>query len=535
MHAEHAPSSSNKGGGTATNGYKSAVAGPVFDFGNDDLLPSFEFQPAAEARKSTTTQHVDDRARRNLSPSPLVSYPVAFFFSSLETQVVATVERTMKKYADNLLHVLEGMSGRLSQLEFNSQRIEHTVGKLKVESADHHGAADGKLRSLENMVREVQRGVQVLRDKQEIVEEQLKLAKLQHDSKMEAHSQTQQQNVVLTPQQQAHQQLLPQHSQQLQVQAMPLTLQLEPHYQPQTLSQPLLSQPQQQAHQQLPTQHSQQLQLQAKPQTSLPEPQYQPQALPQPLQSQPQQLTHPIPQQQVNQSPQLPLQLQYQHLQQQSGQPEVQHQPHMQASQQPQLHRQHPPQSEIQYQQPQTQLQLQQQQFYGQQLYGSLQSDVPSYSPQPPGKYSSEKVPAYLPEGYGNRPFPQPLPQTQQHSPNLSSDQTYDLSGNNRVPNAGSYPLFPTAQPLTGNNISNSASNMGSSSGSPPSSTNRVTIDEVINKVASMGFSKDQVHTAIRKLTENGQSVDLNIVLDKLMNGGGDASELQSEKGWYNQ
>ncbi len=69
--------------------------------------------------------------------------------------VVATVERTMKKYADNLLHVLEGMSGRLSQLEFNSQRIEHTVGKLKVESADHHGAADGKLRSLENMIREV--------------------------------------------------------------------------------------------------------------------------------------------------------------------------------------------------------------------------------------------------------------------------------------------------------------------------------------------------------------------------------------------
>jgi hypothetical protein len=76
---------------------------------------------------------------------------------------------------------------------------------------------------------------------------------------------------------------------------------------------------------------------------------------------------------------------------------------------------------------------------------------------------------------------------------------------------------------------------MGSSSGTPPSSTNRVTIDEVINKVASMGFSNDQVHTAIRKLTENGQSVDLNIVLDKLMNGGGDASELQSQKGWYNQ
>jgi L-tryptophan--pyruvate aminotransferase len=69
--------------------------------------------------------------------------------------VVATVERTMKKYADNLLHVLEGMSGRLSQLEFNSQRIEHTVQEFKVESADNHGAADGKLRSLENIIREV--------------------------------------------------------------------------------------------------------------------------------------------------------------------------------------------------------------------------------------------------------------------------------------------------------------------------------------------------------------------------------------------
>jgi hypothetical protein len=73
MHAEHAPSSSNKSGGTTTHGYKSPVAGPVFDFGNDDLLPSFEFQPAAEASKSTTTQQVDDRARRNLSPSPFVS------------------------------------------------------------------------------------------------------------------------------------------------------------------------------------------------------------------------------------------------------------------------------------------------------------------------------------------------------------------------------------------------------------------------------------------------------------------------------
>jgi hypothetical protein len=48
-----------------------------------------------------------------------------------------------------------------------------------------------------------------------------------------------------------------------------------------------------------------------------------------------------------------------------------------------------------------------------------------------------------------------------------------------------------------------------------------VAINEIITKVASMGFSKDQVHTIIRKLIDNRQSVDLNIVLDELMKGGG--------------
>jgi len=74
---------------------------------------------------------------------------------AVEASTVAAVERTMKKYADNLLRVLEGMSGRLTQLESNSSRMEHSVDKIKVEAADNFGATDGKLRSLENMIREV--------------------------------------------------------------------------------------------------------------------------------------------------------------------------------------------------------------------------------------------------------------------------------------------------------------------------------------------------------------------------------------------
>lgn len=45
-------------------------------------------------------------------------------------------------------------------------------------------------------------------------------------------------------------------------------------------------------------------------------------------------------------------------------------------------------------------------------------------------------------------------------------------------------------------------------------------IDDVVEKVATMGFSRDQVRATVRKLTENGQSVDLNVVLDRLMNDG---------------
>lgn len=45
-----------------------------------------------------------------------------------------------------------------------------------------------------------------------------------------------------------------------------------------------------------------------------------------------------------------------------------------------------------------------------------------------------------------------------------------------------------------------------------------------------MGFSREQIRATVRKLTENGQSVDLNVVLDKLMN---DGEVHQPAKGWF--
>lgn len=68
-------------------------------------------------------------------------------------------------------------------------------------------------------------------------------------------------------------------------------------------------------------------------------------------------------------------------------------------------------------------------------------------------------------------------------------------------------------------------------SGGPgsPGTGNRVPIDDVVAKVASMGFPRDHVRATVQKMTENGQSVDLNKVLDKLMSDG----EVQPPRGWF--
>lgn len=65
-------------------------------------------------------------------------------------------------------------------------------------------------------------------------------------------------------------------------------------------------------------------------------------------------------------------------------------------------------------------------------------------------------------------------------------------------------------------------------------STSKVPIDKMIKDVSAMGFTEDEVRTIVKKLTEKGQSVDLNVVLDKLMNGEGAAAPAtQKKKGWF--
>ncbi|KAI8006367.1 hypothetical protein LOK49_LG07G02222 [Camellia lanceoleosa] len=106
--------------------------------------------------------------------------------------MATTVEKTMKKYADNLMRFLEGISSRLSQLELYCYNLDKSIGEICFDLVHDHGEADSKLKSLEKRLQEVHRSVQILRDKQELAETQKELAKLQlaqKESSSASHSQ----------------------------------------------------------------------------------------------------------------------------------------------------------------------------------------------------------------------------------------------------------------------------------------------------------------------------------------------------------
>lgn len=72
-----------------------------------------------------------------------------------DVATVNEVDRTVKKYVDNLLRTLEGLSSRLIQLEGVTRHLETSVDELKITVGNNSGNTDGKLRQLENILREV--------------------------------------------------------------------------------------------------------------------------------------------------------------------------------------------------------------------------------------------------------------------------------------------------------------------------------------------------------------------------------------------
>lgn len=608
--------STNSAGGHPSSGQQTATVKPsLVDVSFESTDESFDFQPLrhSAANKAVVSDissgwpgNSSTMGSKPQAAPPSYQLPQEALHGEYQKEAsegaatIAAVERTMKKYADNLLRVLEDMSGRLQHLEVATARLETKVAEIQQAAGDNSGRLDGRIRSLENTLREVQRGVQVIRDKQEIAEAQAELAKMAATSAPPAPSPAPTSapgdavSAVPTSSSPASSftstppQPIPAVST---AQAMPAIVgsnvssdapSAGPYTQPQ----------------QTTTQQQARYQPQAPPPPPPPQQQPPPQQSPPPQQQQqplPPQLQYTQPQQQQQQPP---LQQQGAMTFSQDGMPLPNPYPQVQYSEAP-PYQSAPPQgagsqpppygspqpvhyAHQQQQQPQHPQQQQQQQLppqmdlpapylppgYGHQhkafggsprSFGGQQQQPPPPPAQPPA-YDMGGAPSRIP---GQLALPAPFMPSQQQQ---QQQQLYDAppgggqqgmygsgppsGGLYRVaqpaPSApsstggggGGYPRLQLAQPVHSSPLNQSSSGGSSGGGSgggggggAPLSTSRVPIDKVIDDVAAMGFTRDQVRAVVKKLTENGQSVDLNVVLDKLMNPDGPSGG--PPKGWF--
>ncbi|KAJ0113083.1 hypothetical protein Patl1_02246 [Pistacia atlantica] len=171
-----------------------------FDFASDDILCSYEDyanQDSSNGNHSdpviTSSSNKDFQKSRRSRPSVYSGNAYSHPEDSLNQDVTSMVELTMKKHTDNLMRFLEGISSRLSQLELYCYNLDKSIGEMRSELVRDHLEADTKLKTLEKHIQEVHRSVQILRDKQELVEAQKELAKLQlvqKESSSSSHSQS---------------------------------------------------------------------------------------------------------------------------------------------------------------------------------------------------------------------------------------------------------------------------------------------------------------------------------------------------------
>ncbi|KAL4584899.1 hypothetical protein LXL04_009509 [Taraxacum kok-saghyz] len=97
--------------------------------------------------------------------------------------LISHLDNTMKNLSDKLQHTIEGISTRISNLEDETCKLDKHVEIFKNLAEKHHGTTHIKLRQMQNVLQEVQDDVLFLKDKHEIAETKLQLAKLQSSKK----------------------------------------------------------------------------------------------------------------------------------------------------------------------------------------------------------------------------------------------------------------------------------------------------------------------------------------------------------------
>ncbi|CAK9137566.1 unnamed protein product [Ilex paraguariensis] len=441
--------------------------------------------------------------------------------NSYDVALISNIDRKMKELFDKLLHLIEDLSLRLSQMETKTHRLENAIDDLKVSAEYNYGRTDGKLRQLENILQEVQDGVQFLRDKQEIAETQVQLDKLQVSkgslqSENKSTAKSAQQETSTSPQQSRppipnsgtllldhpalppnistvpNQTTFPSAASVL----APVSPQIPQNQIPPMLQSEFFYPPSGQASQNLYQQYD-------IPATQLAQPP--PSAPYHPYQSAPQ-----LPQ--VSHSSQLP------QLQLPLGAFNPQNRP---------------PSGYLR----------EQKSYLTSHIYtprikdssfqpagGAPSQNFHMASSQAMQSQHLKRSCSELPTGYTQTPEPAEFNEMHPYGGSFSHSSSSTMRPLHRFTSSAmddgidyerppKAPVIPYALPT--------ASSVDGGSGSGTAG-NRLPIDDVVERVTAMGFRRDLARATARKLTENGQSVDLNVVLDKLMNNG----DGQQQKGW---
>ncbi|KAJ8771788.1 hypothetical protein K2173_026965 [Erythroxylum novogranatense] len=440
---------------------------------------------------------------------------------SSDVAVISEIDRKMKEHSDVILHSVECLSARVSQMESRAYKLENSFDDLKEAIEFYQRKTERKQKELENILNEVQGGVEDLKDKQEIAEVQLQLAKLQlfkNDFQLEKQGKSDQlKSTTMDSSSSASQQPgvpLP----------VPTAFQQAPNLSSNAANLPHES----------PTM--------IVPATTAPPPPIPGGSL-QPFSPFPRTVASSIQNQESYHSAaggaQKTAQQQY-------------HMPSTQQSQpspytyQPYQSLQHFPVNTSITQVPQVQPPFP---AVKPELYGSLNhhpdenycfasqksvnfSQLPSMRPashqfnmDPPSKFidppssmplSSQELAwlqqqrqAHSADFNHSNAFPTHDGSfSGKHLQSLSTSELRSGSSFSQVPTAHMIPhAIPTASTL------DDESDTGGNE-------NREKVDDLVDNVVVMGFRRDLVRATVKKLTENGQSVDLNMVLDKMMNNG---------------
>ncbi|KAL3821473.1 hypothetical protein ACJIZ3_007378 [Penstemon smallii] len=485
---------------SGSSGRASNSGSKAFDFASDDILCSYEDEnngihsdPSISAN-SAKEFHKSRMARSSVFPTAAYSPPEE---SSFNQDVITTVDKTVKKYTDNLLRFLEGISSRLSQLELYCYNLDKSIGEMRSDLVGDHEESDSKLKSLEKHIQEVHRSVQILRDKQELADTQKELAKLQLGKKESSSTtnNTQQNEERTSPyESQKSEDSSDAHGKQL---ALVLPHQVAP--QPLPPAQPIEhQQPHMAPQSSIPSQSMSQVHayyLPTSQMTNMPPPSQPSQIQYLPPQSQIQDPSRMAPQPtqtQVNQSPQVQYQLQWSH------------QPQQQQVMQPQMR----PSSQVVY-----------------------SSYMPTQANQSPAEMAPNSMPMQVsfagsshpgsagPEVYGYGATGRPI--------QLQSAEGYAPSGPRAaLPPGSAYMMF---DPEGGRAHHSPPQHNFQQSAYPPNPQRMINANmvvpqsprshpykELIEKLVSMGYRGDHVVGLIQRLEESGQPVDFNTVLDRL-------------------